>query len=95
MLMHFLGGLWVAWFFLYVFVKNELLAKQFLLLLGGVLLIGLCWEFFEFFTFNNIGRDKFNILDTTSDLFFDLSGGIVAVLYYLRRAMRIKENTIQ
>ncbi len=60
-----------------------------------VLFIGVLWEFFEFFTNNHIGRDLFNMLDTISDIFFDLAGGTLAVFYFLKRIMRVELNKVE
>jgi RsiW-degrading membrane proteinase PrsW (M82 family) len=82
MIMHFLGGFWVAlalvWLF---FPKNNNLETMIKLLLG-TLLVGIAWEFFEFFVNANIAQNSFDIEDTLSDLFFDMFGGGLAVFYF-------------
>lgn len=83
--MHFLGGFWVGLFFLYIFYDKNQFFKYFLTILLCVLLIGILYEVFEFFVFNEIGKDPFNTLDTASDIFFDLSGGLCAILYLWKR----------
>ncbi len=102
--MHFLGGLWVGLFFLWFFsiesmpflhlvlerVDFKLVSKTLLF----VLLFGVLWELFEFYTNNYIGHDLFNILDTTSDIFFDLSGGLYAILYVWKN-QKTKQQTPQ
>jgi hypothetical protein len=55
-----------------------------------VLITGILWEAFEFFSNNYIGRDSFNILDTFSDIFFDFIGGLCAILYVWKK-LRIKQ----
>ena len=80
MLMHFLGGVWAGLFFIYVFyVRKEVLNSLFYIILF-VLFIGILWEFFEFFM-GTIARDSFDTGDTLSDIFFDLLGGLCAILY--------------
>lgn len=95
MVMHFLGGLWVGLFFLYIFYAEDQLFKKFLTVFLCVLLIGVLWEFFEFFTFNYIGKDPFNALDTVSDIFFDLAGGTFALFYFFKRIILAKENEVK
>ncbi len=94
MLMHFLGGLWEGLFFIYVFyVRKQILTHLFSIILF-VLLIGILYEVFEFFL-SVISHDPFSILDTTSDIFFDLLGGSFAILYFFKRITSIKENALQ
>ena len=107
MLMHFLGGLWEGLFFIWFFsivdfpflklspsvVDFKLIYKT----VSFVLLIGILWEFFEFFTNNYIGHDPFNILDTISDIFFDLAGGTFSIFYfffYFKKITPIKESEV-
>ena len=107
MLMHFLGGLWEGLFFIWFFSSPDIgeslrlspEPKNFTRLITKtvlfVLLIGVLWEFFEFFTNNYIGSDPFNILDTVSDIFFDLAGGTFAVLYFFEKTIFSSENKVQ
>ena len=102
--MHFLGGLWLSLFFIwffsltdfprYVFYNHPDL-KLFLQTIVFVLIVGVLWEFFEFFTNNYIGRDQFNIMDTSSDIFFDLAGGNLGFYYFLKVIMFVDKNKIQ
>jgi hypothetical protein len=92
--MHFLGGFWLGLVSLYLFPSEDRSWKYIFKVFFTVLLIGIGWEIFEilidkFITFNN-----FNSLDTLSDLFFDLAGGLSAVFYFFRRTMSILENTV-
>ncbi|HBA45767.1 hypothetical protein A2W67_01650 [Candidatus Nomurabacteria bacterium RIFCSPLOWO2_02_40_28] len=89
-IMHFLSGFWVGLFFLYVFYNENLFLKQILTVILGVLLIGVLWEAFEFFL-NIIAKEQFNIVDTASDIFFDLLGGLCAILY-LWEKQQIKQS---
>lgn len=93
MAMHFGGGFWVGLFFIWFFsikdlpiFKLSLEKADFKLVLKTILFVlsfGILWEFFEIFTHNYIAQDPFNMLDTTSDVFFDLGGGLCAILYIL------------
>ncbi|MEO5635005.1 MAG: hypothetical protein ABIR14_00225 [Candidatus Paceibacterota bacterium] len=66
-------------------MKKEIGPKNIIYVVLCVLVVGGLWEFFEYFTFNSIGQDAFNLLDTISDIFFDLSGGTFAILYFLKK----------
>ena len=91
MLMHFFGGLWLGLAFIWFLLRKNISFEphfQFICqTISFVLLIGVLWEFFEFFTNNYIGGDRFNILDTVSDIFFDLAGGTFAILYFFKKIM--------
>ena len=91
MFMHFFGGGWVGLFFIYLFLKKNPAFPSALKIMLGVLAIGILWEFFEFFTSNYIGQDSFDILDTSSDIFFDIVGGLSAIFYCSKR-LRFKEK---
>lgn len=94
MLMHFLGGLWVGFFFTYVFYRQNLFSSSFFKIVLCVLLVGVLWEGFEIFANQYIGRTPFDILDTSSDLFFDLLGGAVAVLFLSGKTMNTGDNAV-
>ncbi|MEK7219334.1 MAG: hypothetical protein AAB687_01505 [Patescibacteria group bacterium] len=89
MIMHFSGGLWVGLTAIWLlFGQKSYLDLSFILkILSSVLLIGICWELFEIIFYNYIAQNPFNILDTVSDLFFDLVGGLFAILYFGKRIM--------
>ena len=86
MIMHFLGGLWVGMFFIYVFLtRKELpMALRFSLkIILLVLVVGVLWEFFEFYI-NVVSATTFEWRDTLSDVIFDLLGGLVSIFYFMR-----------
>jgi hypothetical protein len=103
--MHFLGGVWEGWLFLWFFslaempifkislekISFKLTFKTILF----VLCIGISWEFFEFFTQMYAPHDSFNVLDTVSDVFFDLAGATFAVLYCVKRIMPTAVNKVE
>ena len=93
--MHFLGGFWVGLACLYFFVPKILSLKSILTILLFVLFIGVGWEIFEALVDRVITQNLLNILDLSSDIFFDLSGGALAILYFFKRIMFVKENEIQ
>ncbi len=96
--MHFLGGFWVAMaasaliFNLQFPISKESINQKFsrltVVILSFVALIGVFWEFFEFFydvLISSRGYSEFLQLgaaDTLSDLFFDLLGGLTFLIIY-------------
>lgn len=98
MVMHFLGGFWLGLVFIWMsFYKKTTLELDFSLILkiiAGVLIVGIGWEVFEFYFINYVAENSFNTLDTGSDIFFDLAGGVSATLYFFKRIMITKDNTI-
>lgn len=97
MIMHFLGGLWVGLFFFYVFSYIESVPKFLILafeVLIATLVIGLLWELYEY-VLNVISLTPWDIIDTSSDVFFDLFGSFVSIFYFLKIIMPISINKIQ
>src|SRR3989344_6501694 len=84
MFMHFLGGVWLGLFFTYVFYQEDSFRKRIPAIIVCAVAVGILWEVFEF-VLGVIAVDQFNILDTTSDIFFDLSGGLCAILYVWKK----------
>lgn len=87
MVMHFAGGFWLGLIFAWLLPESELQSRTsiLVLVLCGVILIGFGWEVFELYFNNYVAANPFNLLDTASDLFFDLSGGVLAIgcLYFV------------
>lgn len=88
MVMHSSGGLWLGLLFFHFFPnKNSLrmIGKALIF----VFLMGAGWEIFEvivnLFTIN----DKFDSLDTLSDLLFDVTGGMCAILYIWKKQSKL------
>jgi len=92
--MHFLGGVWLGLAIILFFKINKISLILILKIILGVLFIGILWEFFEVIINDYITQNYFNLLDTLSDLSFDISGGIFAIVYFLKRLLLIEENTI-
>lgn len=92
-IMHFLGGVWVGLFFIYIF-SRESLDFLFLKVILSVLLIGISWEVSEFYVNNMIGQVPFDIVDTLFDICFDIFGGLLSVIYF-QKIMRASENRVQ
>lgn len=82
--MHFLGGL--ASFLLLVYLMHEKCAnhhfhKSFLVkILFLALAVGVAWEVYEYLAQIIISHDRWNYVDTLSDLLFDTIGGILGLL---------------
>jgi hypothetical protein len=76
---------------------NGKVSGSILKIMLGVFLIGISWEVFEFSANSYFVKNLFvaNRLDSVSDIFFDLSGGLVAILYYLKNIMPSLENKVQ
>lgn len=88
MIMHFIGGFWVGLCFFYIFPgKNSI--SGILRAILFVLLVGIGWEVFEAIVNSLTVRDSFDYSDTFSDLFFDISGGLCAILYIWRKQSRL------
>lgn len=103
MALHFLGGAFVGSFVWYIGEKSERLnlfyedfLRNLFVFLGSAALVGIGWEFFEFFYdwfFVYGGRvtspifqiAQVSMADTMADLFFDLVGGAaIAVFRFLK-----------
>lgn len=87
--MHFLGGLFTGLlclsFILRIKVLNNLsFGALSLVVIVSVLCIGLAWEVYELFVAYMVG-DRLILLDSMSDICFDLAGGIQALFIYDRQ----------
>jgi hypothetical protein len=106
--LHVLGGAWVAFVFFYVQSKcapSLLRTTPFLfslvLIAGFVMLVGVVWEWFEFgfdvfFAQERAEwRAQLGLVDTMGDLFADLVGGVVVGLYGIIASRKPMHNEIQ
>ncbi|MDP2704009.1 MAG: hypothetical protein Q8P01_02180 [bacterium] len=91
--MHFTGGLIVAWFLTALFAKDLRTMRwrvSALVIIGGTAIVGIHWEFFEWFLDNFVFiKTQFmgGLNDTLFDLFMDLLGAcVIAVM--VRRKVR-------
>ncbi len=93
-IMHFLGGLWLGGFFLWLFwperISGSLVGKVIL----GVLVVGIGWEVFELMFVNYVAQNNFDIIDTAMDLVLDILGGFSAVVYFNKKIMNSIKLTI-
>lgn len=87
--MHFLGGVWVGlagiWALLYSGLFSSTSSDKQLVLRTMIIVfaIGFLWEVFEYTVQHLIpGANLADPIDSVSDIFFDLSGGAFALLYF-------------
>ena len=83
--MHFLGGFWLGLALIWLFSVKELSFKIIFKIILGVFFIGILWELFEISIDKTITQNPFNILDTISDMCFDLAGGALSIIYFFKR----------
>ncbi len=88
MSMHFTGGFWLGLAMTWLLYTVDLSPKFVLKIILSVLLFGVLWEIFEILVNNIIAQNPFSLLDTISDIFFDLSGGFCAILYLWRKQLK-------
>jgi len=91
--MHFMGGLWLGLSFIWLFSSKNISTKSIVSVMLCVLVVGVAWELFELYFVNHIAENPFNLLDTLSDLFFDLAGGSLALVYLCRNIMNSAPDT--
>jgi uncharacterized protein YacL len=86
--MHFSGGVFLGLLIAFLFHMQTMrnisvsFSRKLWTTVLFVFIIGFGWEVFEVIVDKFISHNPQNILDTMSDMFFDLSGGVVAFLYY-------------
>jgi len=88
-MMHFLGGVWVAfaalWCLLFFPYHGERVSNRLWLYgitLGATLVVGVLWEVFEYLFGIAILGDGAYAVDTTLDLTMDLLGALAAITLY-------------
>lgn len=84
---HFLGGFWVGLLSVWLFPPQNMSFKSVFKVSLMVFLVGFLWEIFEIAVNDTLIHNPFNMLDTSSDLLFDLAGGLSAVIYFFKRIM--------
>ncbi|MES2023802.1 MAG: hypothetical protein V4439_03905 [Patescibacteria group bacterium] len=92
--MHFLGGAWLSFALIWLFPPKEMSFKYIFKVLLGVLLVGLGWEIFEILVNHFTIQNLFNVLDTSSDICFDLGGGSLALLYFFKKIMVMEKSAV-
>lgn len=94
MFMHFLGGFWLSLYLIWLFNPQEINLKTVTKVILGVFLIGIMWEFYEFYVDDNLAKNGISFLDSTSDMFLDLTGGLTAIIYFMKRFMNVLPNKV-
>lgn len=99
MLLHFLGGFWVAGMIIwYRFLEHQEQAPAvrtvLFFTLGGAFLIGFGWEIFEITVRVLVGADLEPYRDGASDMVLDLLGASAMSFLYLRRFASEKASRI-
>lgn len=82
--MHFAGGLFLGLLFAYIWLRIGNIkwnTKDFIYGILFVFIVGALWEVFEFNIDTFVTFSPQNILDTLSDMCFDLAGGVLALRY--------------
>ena len=95
MIMHFLGGFWLGLVSLWFSLPKKLSFSFIFKSLLFVFIVGVAWEVFEIIFYNFLAQSSFDILDTISDVCFDLAGGAFALLYFFIHIMLISKNDVQ
>ncbi|MFN4181548.1 MAG: hypothetical protein ACK4FA_02540 [Candidatus Paceibacteria bacterium] len=93
--MHFLGGLWVGMLLIWYIVREDFSLHAIGRVLLGAFIVGMAWEVLELVLNEQFIRDTYDLRDTISDLFFDLSGTFAAMFYAMLRIMNIGQNKLQ
>ena len=103
--MHFLGGLFIAVFMLWLVLIRGRQVKPLgttskkkvrLLALISVLIIGLSWEVFEFRSdVLIIFAEVFSWADTASDILFDLIGATLGFLWFEKHYYNTEESLVK
>lgn len=93
MIMHFLGGWWIACLGYYLFFLSNYFSKTFkkcsifITTFSFVLTIGILWEIFEYLTKVSLRQDNY-ILDTYLDLLMDVWGWSLAYFFLLKVGLK-------
>ena len=101
-MMHFLAGFVLGLAGYWLLFKSGLFFSSFykpafmiFVVFVAVFILGVAWEVFEIIFYNFIAQNPFDILDTISDVCFDLAGGAFALLYFFIHIMLISKNEVQ
>jgi hypothetical protein len=87
--MHFLGGLFTSLLLLYVLIKyfNKIVlnfGSTFIVIITLSLIVGLLWEGYELFL-AILSGNRHILLDSISDICFDIAGAAQGMLIYKRQ----------
>ncbi|MBP6866324.1 MAG: hypothetical protein KBC12_02145 [Candidatus Pacebacteria bacterium] len=93
--MHFLGGMWVAMLLAWYLSDDRFSTDSVGRVILGAFIVGLSWEVFELLLNEQFVQNAYDLPDTLSDIFFDLSGAFTAVFYVALRIMNIPESGLK
>jgi len=93
--MHFLGGMWVAMLIVWYLADHRFSIDSVGRAILGAFIVGLSWEVFELLLNEQFVQNAYDLSDTLSDIFFDLSGAFTAVFYVALRIMHIPESRLE
>lgn len=93
MIMHYLGGLWLGFMYVWLLYPEKFNVKEFIIVISGILFIGVAWEVFEVVVNNNTLQSDLDYADIFSDIFFDLAGGVTAFVYFAKKALKSYNNS--
>jgi hypothetical protein len=88
-ILHFLGGAWVALFSYYLFFLsgyfNKIIKRMsvFVLSLTLAITVGIIWEVFEYFMKVSLNQSNY-LLDTSLDLLMDMLGWLGAYFFVIK-----------
>ena len=89
-MMHFLGGLWVALFLLWVCATRKIsfLPQNltFIQIISVVLVVGIVWELYELVFKLTFTSDPEYWDDTVLDMIMDTLGGCVGILFFNKKS---------
>ena len=88
-LVHFLAGLWVGGFSLWIYFRSgyikkpvQTIARAFIVVASAIAVISIVWEFYEIAIGIPIGENY--VQDTTVDLIMGALGAFMGFVYYVR-----------
>lgn len=87
--MHFFGGLFTGLLVVYILLsyKKTAYIQTFKIILFSLLLtflITILWEFYEYFIKTILAGEKFDLIDSSSDILFGMIGALQAIFIYKR-----------
>lgn len=95
MTLHFLGGFWVALFFIWFYKPKCLSSLPVLQIMVSLLVVAVLWEVYEYYVFNVIGKLPYDSFDTYTDIIVGLIGGLFALFHFCKnRIVPKKENNV-
>jgi hypothetical protein len=93
--MHFLGGVWIAMLITWYLADENFTIESVGRVILGAFIVGLAWEVLELLLNEQFVQNAYDLPDTLSDIFFDLSGAFTAVFYVALRIMHISESRLK